>query len=335
MQRIVQSLTRGAIVLVAFLALFSGAVVAAQIQASMGSVVTLSGYSYSGDTVYLFLTGPNLPPSGVTLDNIYRSADQGATQVQVDSDGHWTYKWNTGSAGGKLDAGVYTVWVTDGPADLSHLSAVDYNTISVVLSVPTITAGISTGSGGASQAVQQPQQPGSMDLSSIPDGASVTVDTEYKGTTPLTLSGLDPGTYNVTFSKFGYERLSTPVSVQSGSASEVNATLVMLAGSLFVNTTPAGARLVIDNTPAGISPATLTNLQQGNHTLNVTMDGFVPQLIPVQIVAGQTTGIDVNLAAVPAGIFGGTGTKAAGLLPATVLGFVVIVLLVAWRRSGK
>ena len=326
MQKIVQSLSRAAIVLVVLLALFSGSVVAAQIQASMGSVVTLSGYSPTGDTVYLFLTGPNLPPNGVALNNINSA---GTTQVQVDSNGHWEYKWGTGSAGGRLDAGVYTVWVADGPADLSHLSAVDYNTISVILSVPSITAGISGGLDGSSQVAPQP---GLMDLNSIPDGASVTVNTEYKGMTPLTVTGLNPGTYNVTFSKFGYDRLSTPVSVQAGSTSEVNATLVMQTGSLFVNTTPAGARLAIDNTPVGISPAVLTSLQPGNHSLNVTMEGFNPQLIPVQVTAGQTTGINVILA--PVGPLSGI-TRAAGLLPATVLGCLVIVLLFAVRQTRK
>jgi hypothetical protein len=85
-----------------------------------------------------------------------------------------------------------------------------------------------------------------MDLSSIPDGTSVVVNNVYKGMTPLIVSGLEPGTYNVTFTHFGYVGLSTPVTVQAGSVSEVNATLVMLTGSLFVNTTPAGARLSLD-----------------------------------------------------------------------------------------
>ena len=47
----------------------------------MGDVVTLSGYSYSGPYVYLFLTGPNLPANGVALTNIYDRADQGGFTV--------------------------------------------------------------------------------------------------------------------------------------------------------------------------------------------------------------------------------------------------------------
>ncbi len=123
MEKNVRTTTCGVVVLIAVLALFSGAGAAGQMQVSMGNVVKLSGYSYSGDTVYLFLTGPNLPTNGVALDNINRLAENGGgTRVNADADGHWVYQWNTGSAGGRLDAGTYTVWVADGPADRSHLS---------------------------------------------------------------------------------------------------------------------------------------------------------------------------------------------------------------------
>ena len=85
-----------------------------------------------------------------------------------------------------------------------------------------------------------------MNVIAIPDGTSVVVNNAYKGMTPLDISGLNPGTYNVTLSRFGYAKLSIPVTVQSGSVSEVKATLVALTGSLFINTTPPGVRLMLD-----------------------------------------------------------------------------------------
>ncbi len=326
MPEIARSSTRGMVALIAILIFFSGAVVSGQTQAYLGDVVTLSGYSYTGNTVYLFLTGPNLPPDGVALDNINRHADQGgATQVDVDGDGHWVYPWNTGAPG--LDPGSYTVWVADGPADLSRLSTVDYRTISVVLSEPFITAGI----GGGSGQPPEPVRTGSMEFSSIPAGASVVVDNVYRGMTPLIVSGLEPGTYNVTFTRFGYAGLSTPVTVQAGSVSEVNATLVMLTGSLFVSTTPAGARLTLDASTTGISPATLPNLTPGNHTLSVAKDGFVTQNLTVLITADQRATVDIVL--VHAGMSDASGTRVAGFLPSTVAAGLLVVLLLAVRRS--
>jgi len=328
MSTFIRITTRGSVALVALLILFSGGIAAGQTQAYLGSVVTLSGYSYTGNTVYLFLTGPNLPSNGVALDNINRRADQGgATQVDVEGDGHWVYEWNTGALG--LDAGSYTIWVADGPADVSRLSSVDYSTISVILSEPFITAGTSGGSGTS----PKPLPAGSMILSSTPAGASVVVNNAYKGMTPLTVSGLDPGIYNVTFSRFGYAKLSTPVTVESGSVSEVNATLVLLTGSLFVNTTPAGARLTLDGSAAGLSSATFSDLRQGNHILNVTKEGFVTQVIPVLITADQTTTVDIVLT--PAGMLESSGVRIAGFLSSTAAAGVLMGLLFAMKRSRQ
>jgi hypothetical protein len=324
MEKIVRTPTRGLVVLLLLLALFSVASAAGQMQVYMGNVVKLSGYSYASDTVYLFLTGPNLPTNGVALDNINRLADQGgATRVDVDADGHWVYQWNTGAAGGKLDAGSYTVWVADGPADLSHLSMVEYSTISVSLSVPSLSAGIS----GVSGQTSEPPLPGSMNLNAIPDGTSVVVNNVYKGMTPLNVSDLDPGTYNVTFSHFGYTKVSVPVTVQAGSVSEVNATLVLLTGSLFVNTTPAGAQLILDGSAAGVSPVMVSNITQGNHLLNVTKEGFVTQNIQVLITADQTTTVNVEMLPSVNGV--------AGFLPLTAAAGVLVAFLFARRRSGK
>ena len=57
------------------------------IQASMGDVIPLHGVWYSGDSIYLFLTGPNLPANGVSLNDVTQRADQGSfTMVDVDAD---------------------------------------------------------------------------------------------------------------------------------------------------------------------------------------------------------------------------------------------------------
>lgn len=319
------------ILVIAGMTLIGGSPATALIQTYIGDVVTLQGYSYSGDYVYLFLTGPNLDPDGVALDNIYRPASQGATQVSVDSDGHWEYKWSTSSAGGKLDAGAYTVWVTDGPASRSDLAFVDYSTINVELSNPYVSV----------NGPSVPVQPGSMDLNSTPDEASVVINGAFRGTTPLTLSGLDPGVYNVSFSKFGYEKLSTPVTIESGSVSEVDATLVLQMGSVAVNSTPAGANVTLDGFDAGITPVTIGSLATGNHTLVVSLAGFPPRTLAIQVAGDQTTMADISFVSpttpAPSAAPLPVATRAAGLLPATLCGVTVGILILAWnsRRNKK
>jgi hypothetical protein len=324
MQKNFRTTTLGAVVLIVMLALFSGAIAAGATQTSIGNIVKLSGYSYAGDTVYLFLTGPNLPINGVALDNSNRLADQGgATQVDVDADGHWSYDWDTGAVGDTLDAGTYTIWVTDRRTDRSHLSTADYNTIAIGLFVPSLTAGISDGSG-----TPEPSNPGSIAFNAVPEGTSVVINNAYKGKTPLTVSNLSPGTYNITLSHFRYTPLSVPVIVRAGRVSEVNATLVALTGSLFVNTTPAGAQLELDGITTGISPATLPDIIQGSHLLNVSKEGFATQSIPVQISTNQTTTADIVL--LPSG-----GSAMPGFLPFTVAAGMLVALLVTgkWLRK--
>lgn len=88
----------------------------------LGETITLHGYSYVGDSVYLFLTGPGLPENGVTLTNTDLRADQGHfTVVPLDDRQAWTYIWKTSRIANEIDPGTYTVYVTNKPVDKAHL----------------------------------------------------------------------------------------------------------------------------------------------------------------------------------------------------------------------
>ncbi|WP_214020526.1 hypothetical protein [Methanoculleus sp.] len=103
-----------------------------------GSEVTLGGTSTGSDTVYLFVTGPNLPASGGRLEDPQtpvRSGDPASfTTATVGADDRWTYRWRTGEAG--LDPGTYTVYAVEAPVDRSNLSGHGYTTIPVTLGTP-------------------------------------------------------------------------------------------------------------------------------------------------------------------------------------------------------
>ena len=288
------------------------------VQSYLGNTVKLSGYSSSSSTVYLFLTGPNLPANGVALDNIYRGTDQGGfTQVSVDSNDRWEYDWYPG---GDLDAGTYTVWVVNSQTDKAHLSEAEYSTISVTLGVPSIS-------------VATPVVPGSLDLRSVPDNVSVTVNGNYKGKTPVVVSDLDPGTYQVAFSKFDYEQFSTPAKVESGSNTEVTATLVPKTGSLIINTTPSGAAISIDGTPSGTAPITLNSLTAGNHTVNATLDGYIPFEDQIREVANQTVTSEIALQKPTATIIPGISAPLSPVIAVIACLFAFILIAVGVRKQ--
>ena len=310
---------RSCVLVLACVLLISSVPAASAIQASVGDIVPLEGYSYGSQNVYLFLTGPNLPVNGVALNDISKHADQGGfTVVQVDSNDHWSYKWGTGSLGGRLDEGTYTIWVVNGPNDLSRLSQADYSTISVTLGQPSIS-------------IDTPLVPGSMDLRSVPDGASVMMGEQYKGKTPLTIGDLTPGTYDVVFSQFGYQKFPTRVPVEAGRISEVTATLVPDTGAIAISSVPANATVRVDGQNAGTAPVLAVNLTRGNHTVAISLDGYISGEQTVAVIPGQTLSVTIGLSPVPPRTTVTTPAAATATVP-LVAGFVAILFLVQYIR---
>ena len=300
--------------------LLAGPVSAAGIQAYMGDTVPLSGYSPTSNYVYLFLTGPNLPVNGVALNDITRRADEGGfTRVSVDGmNDMWSYNWHTGSVNGRLDDGTYTVWVVNGPNDRSNLQNAEYGTIAVTLGSPSIS-------------ITTPTQPGSLVVSSVPADASVTVNNDYRGKTPLTLDNLDPGPYTVTVSKFGFTPYTTTTNIGSGERVEVAATLPAERGTLVVNTTPPGANISLDGKAAGISPVTLANLLPGNHTISIAKDGYVTADQQVAIAAGTTYPLTIALS--PSSPLSAFPMRTPGLTAGTLLALCAAIAACTWFRS--
>lgn len=257
------------------LLLVAGASAAETKTAYLGDMVTLSGYSPGSDIVYLFMTGPNLPSNGVALNNINHRADMGGfATADVDTDGHWVYKWYTNQLGGKIDTGTYTVWVTDRPVDRSHLIGSDYRSIPILLQQPGISAGTSTATGA-------------LLVRSIPEGAVLVLDGEKRGITPVTILDLPVGSHVIQLTSPGFQDMTTQAIVTEGKIIEVNAPLNSVNGTLYVNTTPSGAEIFIDYKPAGVSPVLLTDLIPGNHTLTTRKEGYNATYQEVRVIGGH------------------------------------------------
>jgi hypothetical protein len=103
----------------------------------------------------------------------------------------------------------------------------------------------------------------------------VLIDNVYHGSTPLIVEEIEPGIYGVTFSRFGYAKLFTPVRVESGKTTEVSGKLISVTGSLDITTSPAWARILLDAVNLGITTVSRPNMTAGNHTLTVVKEGYV------------------------------------------------------------
>jgi len=294
----------------------------------IGDMVLLSGYSYGSDTVFLFLTGPNLPVDGVALNNVNRPTDQGGfTAVDVNPDGSWSYKWYTGQTGGKLDAGAYTVWVVDRPVGRSNLGSAEYSTITVNLMRP----GISTGTSAT---------PGGLEVNTTPAGASLFLNGKYQGNTPLTVPDLDPGTYVATLSSPGFMNSSVQVEIQAGALTTISLSLLSRNGTLWITTVPVGGTIAIDgNTVSGAAPVLAANLTPGNHTVTASMPGFSQGSKNITVIGGVT--IPVSIPLVSENQPPGPQVQATNPIP-TPVGFIAaisacifIICLLGGRREKK
>jgi len=105
--------------------------------------IMLSGTCTDSDTVYLFLTGPNLNGNGVNLLDVAVPVEDGNpvtfTRVDVEADDTWSYKWNTGDVTRSLDAGGYTIYAVSEPRGKDNLIDARFATISIQLRPPSLT----------------------------------------------------------------------------------------------------------------------------------------------------------------------------------------------------
>ena len=139
---------------------------------------------------------------------------------------------------------------------------------------------------------------GDLIVQTQPTGLDVLVDGERRGVSPLTLA-MRPGEHTVLVRHGAIER-SAPVTVVVGSSATqyfeiATATAPPSSGALSVVTTPAGARVLVDDQPSGVSPLTISDLSAGEHRVTVERDGVRASRV-VTIAGGATASVLFALA---------------------------------------
>ncbi|MDD1694741.1 MAG: PEGA domain-containing protein [Methanoregula sp.] len=91
--------------------------------------------------------------------------------------------------------------------------------------------------------LQASPENGTLQVSSVPPGAELWLDKEYRGLTPAAISGVPAGHHTLEFRMTGYESVTYPVTVVNGGMVEIPATLiptqVALPVTLVTTTTPS------------------------------------------------------------------------------------------------
>ncbi len=116
-------------------------------------------------------------------------------------------------------------------------------------------------------------------LSSEPSGAEVFIDAEFKGTTPVTINNVKPGTLSLVVNKEGKIKYTQKVSLKAGEKKDLGTIqLGDLYGTVSVTSTPPRAAIIFDGENIGVTtPVTIKNVRRDKqHNIKLVLEGYKP-----------------------------------------------------------
>jgi hypothetical protein len=153
----------------------------------------------------------------------------------------------------------------------------------------------------------------------------------------LTLPGIPSGNHIFKVSATGYNDWINTVYIQPNYQNRITATLtpigpnptpVLPTGGLNIVSSPSGAETYVDNQYYGYTPATLTGISVGQHSVTLKYTGYVDYLTTATVNAGQTTPLAITMSPAP------TPTPKSAPSPAVMIGGLCAIIgtVMALRR---
>lgn len=136
---------------------------------------------------------------------------------------------------------------------------------------------------------------GNLRIETDPPGASVSVNGQDRGTTPVAVTGLQIGQHRVTLNMDGYLPITKTVEVLDQQTTTVREALAQAAGSILCVSVPPGARITLDGRDMGVTPRTLENVPVGRRLLTLSLPGHEQWTARVPVAHGETTRVEVGL----------------------------------------
>lgn len=125
------------------------------------------------------------------------------------------------------------------------------------------------------------------------NGGAVIVDGVQRGGLPFDQM-LQPGRHQLRVTREGYNTFEQWIDLRPAQALTMPVSLERMAprtGAISIAGDVQGARITIDGQARGVTPTIVDGLSEGEHTVDVRMDGegYRPFLQTVRVTAGQTT----------------------------------------------
>lgn len=136
---------------------------------------------------------------------------------------------------------------------------------------------------------------GWMIFNSEPSGATVYINDEFVGNTPLTNYKQTYGTYTYRLEHPNYHPSTGSIELNSGKI-EKNITLKPAFGAIAITSSVSGAKVLLDGKATNkVTPCILEEVPSGQHTIIVQKDKYSPRQQDVVVEDGQTSRLSISL----------------------------------------
>lgn len=145
--------------------------------------------------------------------------------------------------------------------------------------------------------------PGTLHITSLPVNATVYVNEENRGKTPLSIPRLPSGDYEVRCEAQGYASISKKITISNGKSVREDFKLTNVSGRIEVKTAPVGAEVWLDGRRIGNTKAIsgefadtsdtfiLDGILEGEHTVMFRKDGYYEATRTITVKAKGTARI--------------------------------------------
>lgn len=154
---------------------------------------------------------------------------------------------------------------------------------------------------------KEPEQPaitsGQIYVETTPPGATVLLNNEEKGMTPVTVPALPFGKYMLKVDLKGYQPIEQEVEI-SAQAPALSLPLTLekaapVVGILVIDSNPPGASILIGKRASGVTPYTSKQMRVGKYDITIHKDGYQDYKGTVRVKQDQTVTLKADLVEIP------------------------------------
>jgi len=141
--------------------------------------------------------------------------------------------------------------------------------------------------------------PATLSVYSLPEGARVYVDDNFRGETPLDIEGLAPGDHRIRVERSGFDPMARTVSLTRGNSAAEEFRLKANTGRLSITSVPAGVTVYVDGVKLGETPTSevkdlsgvleLDGISAGTRNLKFAKPGYYGKSAECTVRRGETT----------------------------------------------